>query len=354
MSTITKSKVEGMFLGIAYGDALGMPFEGLSRAEIKAKVPTLADLKYFRPDGHKYFDGNDSGTTTDDWCLTSVTAEGMIEAGTFCMDSIAKHHCRAIVESPTGMGNTTKDAINRLIAGEHWSQSGKYTDGKKRGLGNGVPMKVAPLAAWYISPASYSDNNRNGFYKKVVQFGQMTHDAQVAVLGGIVHTSILVDLLRHTSVSFDPVWDFLDLIDCTICNAEDMDVPEGYSLKGVNDTGHDIELELFKLRDFLSENWTDEKMDEEFGRGTYPVYHSLPFSYAHFIRKPMSLDAMFEAVVAGGDTDSNASFVGGMLGALNGRQIFDSQPWLQEGLKDYEKVIKVAGAFCDKFSIPAV
>lgn len=37
-----------------------------------------------------------------------------------------------------------------------------------------------------------------------------------------------------------------------------------------------------------------------------------------------------------------------------GRQIFDSQPWLQEGLKDYDKVIRVADAFCVKFAIPAV
>jgi ADP-ribosylglycohydrolase len=354
MSTLTKSKVEGMFLGIAYGDALGMPFEGMSRAEIKEKVPSIADLKYFRPDGHKYFDGNEAGTTTDDWCLTGITAEALIEAGTFCMDAIARHHCRAIKESPTGMGNTTKDAINRLIAGTHWSQSGVYTDGKKRGLGNGVPMKVAPLAAWYLSPIAYSDSIRKDFYNNVVAFGRMTHDAQVAVLGGVVHTAVLVELLRHSGVDFDPMWDFLDVIECTFGNCEDLDIPESYTIKHVTNTGHNLEFEMMKLRAFLDEGWADDQMDEEFGRGSYPVYHSLPFSYAYFARKPTSVEAMFEAVLAGGDTDSNASFVGGMLGALNGRGIFDSQPWLRDGLKDYEKVMRVADAFCSKFSVPAV
>jgi ADP-ribosylglycohydrolase len=354
MSTLTQSKVEGMFLGIAYGDALGMPFEGWSRAEIKAKVPSIADLKYFRPDGHKYFDGNEAGTTTDDWSLTGLTAEALIEAGTFCMDSVAKHHCRAIAESPTGMGNTTKDAILRLIAGESWRESGKYTDGKKRGLGNGVLMKVSSLAAWYISPIAYGDPSRKDFYNKIVSFGQMTHDARVAVMGGVIHTAILVELLRHSSVDFDPYWDFVDVIDFAIGNCEETDAPEGYTLKDVHDTGHDIEFEMVKLRSLLEENWTDEQLDEEFGRGTYPVLHSLPFSYAHFIRKPKSVEAMFEAALAGGDTDSNASFVGGMLGALNGRQIFDAQPWLREGLKDYEKVMRTAEAFCSKFSVPAV
>jgi ADP-ribosylglycohydrolase len=354
MSTLTKSKIEGMFLGIAYGDALGMPFEGMSRAEIKAKVPTIADLRYFRPDGHKYFNGNEAGTTTDDWCLTGITAEALIEAGTFDMDAIARHHCRAIKESPTGMGNTTKDAINRLIEGASWRESGVYTDGKKRGLGNGVPMKVAPLAAWYLSPVAYGDGNRKFFYNMVVDFGRMTHDAQVACLGGVIHTAVLVELLKHSGVSFDPYWDFIDAIDYAVGNAEDLDVPEGYSIKHVADTGHDIEFEMMKLRSFLVEGWNDEKLDEEFNRGTYPVFHSLPYSYAHFIRKPTSVESMFEAAVAGGDTDSNASFVGGMLGALNGRQIFDSQPWLQEGLKDYEKVMRVAEAFCVKFAIPAV
>lgn len=352
MSTLTKSKVEGMFLGIAYGDALGMPFEGFTRAQIKAKVPSVADLRFFRPDGHKYFDGNEAGTTTDDWCLTGITAEAITEAGTFCMDSIARHHCRAIKESPTGMGNTTKDAINRLIAGTNWRDSGKYTDGKKRGLGNGVPMKVSPLAAWYLSPVGYSDEIRPNFYDMVVAFGLMTHDAQAAVLGGVVHTAILVELLGHTGVSFHTFWNFIDVIDYTFCNCGDMDT--GYSIKHVTDTGHDLELEMVKLRNCLQEQWADEKIDEEFGAGTYPVYHSLPFSYAYFLRNPTSVDAMFEAVLAGGDTDSNASFVGGMLGALNGREIFDSQPWLREGLKDYDKVIAVADAFCTKFSVPAV
>jgi hypothetical protein len=52
------------------------------------------------------------------------------------------------------------------------------------------------------------------------------------------------------------------------------------------------------------------------------VYHSLSFNHTHFARKLTSIDAIFEEVLTGGYTKSNAGFVGRMFGVINWRGIF--------------------------------
>ena len=97
---------------------------------------------------------------------------------------------------------------------------------------------------------------------------------------------------------------------------------------------------------------TTEEITNLFGEGTSYVYNSLPFSYAFFLRNPHSIETLYEVGNAGGDTDtnaSNASIVGGLLGALNGASIFPQH--LIDGLWQKDRILATANKFYETFFI---
>lgn len=94
---------------------------------------------------------------------------------------------------------------------------------------------------------------------------------------------------------------------------------------------------------------SDKGIISEFGQGSAYVYNSLPFSYAFFLRNQDSIETLYDVVSAGGDTDTNGSIVGSMLGAKNGVKIFPEH--LINGLWRKDEILKTANDFCDKFEI---
>lgn len=67
-----------------------------------------------------------------------------------------------------------------------------------------------------------------------------------------------------------------------------------------------------------------------------------------FLRKPHSIEALYDVISAGGDTDTNGSMVGALLGALNGPNIFPDH--LIEGLDQEKEIMLVANRFYDCIS----
>jgi ADP-ribosylglycohydrolase len=97
------------------------------------------------------------------------------------------------------------------------------------------------------------------------------------------------------------------------------------------------------------EEYTPERIIKEF-RGSPYAFESLPFTLMFFVRNPMSIDSLFDCVTAGGDTDTNGSMIGALLGALHGTSIFP--PHLVDGLREREAVLGVADTFFEMFARP--
>ena len=349
---ITRSKVRGALAGIAIGDALGMPVEGWTKEAIRKKFPEgIRKYEDPRETGHKWFNGLRAGATTDDTQLTASVLKAIMEAGSFDMDVIAKYHALAMHEDNAGWGRTTKEAIRRLNNGVHWSESGK-TDDSKMGTGNGVPMKVTPLSLWY---GCCGGEARNGFNQKLVDFSAMTHYTRISALAGIVHTHILYSLIANSDPkTYSLDWDFIDLIRGIFWwqSDENRGDPTYYTVQHLNETPDSLELLLYRLRDMMKEDWTLEQVHQEFGNGGYYVLHSMTFTYAYFLRGHMSIQTLYDVVSAGGDTDSNGSMMGAMLGALHGIEIFEQKEHAH--LLDIEGVRMILGladTFCRKFGL---
>ena len=345
MNLLNRDKIRGMFLGVAIGDALGMPVETLTAEQIKEKFGRIDH--YIRPDGHKWFNGREAGTWTDDTQLTLVVAESLIAKGEIDLDDLAARHIAALKEGDLGWGPSTREAVQRLAAGVHWSESGK-SEKPNRGYGNGVAMKVAPIAT-YLATVDWENFKWETFQEKVIQLAHMTHASKMAAASALAQIEAVSHCLKGSAKSFQihgPKFSgFLD----QVCLGADFDfaVADEKEIKGDN-----LALLLYSFADYRSTKkfpTDDPEIIKTFGGGTSYVYNSLPFSYAFFLSDPKNINTLYRTVSAGGDTDSNGSIVGSLLGALNGASIFP--PHLINGLWQKDRIIDTALRFCSRFGI---
>lgn len=362
-------KVYGCLLGVAIGDALGKPVECYTPDKISEQFGKVT--QYLKCSSHKYFQDDDAATTTDDWQLTKAVARGMIATKKFDLDEIAKQHCDEYLISVRGWGKSTRESIGRIVAGTK-RQEAAITESQNRGLGNGVCMKAAPLglligsrikdndfSQYYISDSSRKIGLKNywGFF----EFGTMTHLSDLAVHSGISQACAVLYCLKNDSNSFNSE-DFVRFLINEIQDVENFEskIPEILSSLNDNDPFKSINKNVFdhygimddKLRNRFESlrnrsDFTLESITKDFGDGGCYVYDSLPFSYAWFLSNPKSIESLYSCVNAGGDTDTNASMVGALLGALHGPDIFPKH--LVEGLKVRDEVEKVAQDFYKTF-----
>lgn len=301
-------KFLGCIFGVAVGDALGMSFEVLSPAEIQNKVgrvdrfyPASINPKIFASERHL-----PAGAWTDDTQLTLATMEALIESsGRFDMDVIARRHVEAYLGDRRGWGRSTRNACKRLSEGVSWRESGE-----PGGSGNGVMMKIAPLGLY----SSVTPFDR----RRLLEFAEMTHREPYAIVAGCVHAWIVEDLARIAYARPLPFPNFSGMVQyyARMFEAE---------LPSHENKISELAFLLYELQESgtLSRE-SPEELSLRFGGGTkaaFSAYNSFGLSYAMFLRNPNSFDAVYDAIAAGGDTDSNASIVGSLLGALHGEKI---------------------------------
>lgn len=358
-----RDKIIGMFVGGAIGDALGAPVETWTPEKIQETHGGPVS-RYVPAIGHKWFKEDEFpvGSTTDDTQLTLATAEGLIKGNEnppcieSYMDEIAAEHCKAMQSSTAGWGGSTKDAIRRLQNNVHWSDSGK-TNKPMRGTGNGVPMKIAPLGAWRASPvgkdytASLADPS---FAQFCVMYSAMTHYTKMSAYAGLIHAHTVAMCLEQPDATPN---DFLEMWNTIF------DWPEQikglYDVEYLNDTDDDLQNEFsvlwghYACHNDVHEGTRNIKTgvtDNLFGQGSCYLLHSLPFTYARFLKDP-TFQGMVDLINAGGDTDTNASMFGQLIGALHGTELFKDHSWALEGLQDHDSIVRTGEQFCDTFGV---
>jgi ADP-ribosyl-[dinitrogen reductase] hydrolase len=140
-------RFRGCLLGVAVGDALGMPTEGYTAREIKAKFGMVREM-LAAPQGH-FHTGLFAGQFTDDTEETLLLAESLVEAAGFSPDRFAE---RLAAWGTTwtlderlnrGVGFATRSAVESMIAGTPWQQSGQAI------ATCGSAMRAAPIGLLY-------------------------------------------------------------------------------------------------------------------------------------------------------------------------------------------------------------
>ena len=339
---ISRDKIRGMFLGVAIGDALGMPVETFSREKIASTHGRITN--YLRPDGHKWFNGRAAGTWTDDTQLTLVVAESLIRCRGIDVEDLARCHLEHWErEGDLGFGGTTRAALKKLKDGMHWSQSGVTTN-PKHGRGNALPMKISPIGAyWYLRKTDFNENWQT-FVEDLARCTFMTHETRMALESAIAHVCAIEYCLgiKDTKRFFHEEFLWYLFSKTMLAYNEEFSPTETPCPDRMYDR-----LGLLLNTPLHTINTSD--LLAMFGENPFYVYSSLPLTYALFLKNPTSIESIYDIVNAGGDTDTNASIAGGLLGALNGVSVFPKT--LVENLWQKERVLDTANQFCDVFHI---
>ena len=136
MSDRQLQSIVGCILGTAVGDALGLPYEGLSRDRLQKFVPLIQ--------GHNFF--INKGAVSDDTEHTCMVAQSLIVSGgeeAEFTDALAMRLRWWLLGLPAGIGKGTLQAIIRL-----WQKLPPDRSGVDS-AGNGAAMRSAILGVCY-------------------------------------------------------------------------------------------------------------------------------------------------------------------------------------------------------------
>jgi ADP-ribosyl-[dinitrogen reductase] hydrolase len=281
---IHEASIIGTLLGTAIGDALGLPYEGLSRDRQLVLYPNI--------DRHQLVFGK--GMISDDTEHTCLVAQALIaSAGNRekFRDDLAGRMQFWLLGLPAGIGFATLRAIVRLWLGFSPEKSGVFS------AGNGPAMRVGLLGLCY--------GDRPEVLRQMVQAAtRITHSDPKAEYGAMAVAIATYVASRGADISPqdyqcllieqlpDASAEFLDLLQLAVSSAS------------VGESAQDFASSIGCVD----------------GVSGY-VYQTVPVVIQTWLRHQTNYrDGILEIIRCGGDTDTTAAILGGIIGARVGKQ----------------------------------
>ena len=181
--------VSGGILGLAVGDAMGVPVEFISRQEI-AKNPVVSMREYGTHD-------QPMGTWSDDTSLTLALMDSIVEKNGIDYKDIMDRFSSWIMHNDYtasgvafDVGNATGRAIMNYGRGMKPLECGGVSEYEN---GNGSLMRILPLA-YYLK---MQDNTSISYRMKVVHnVSALTHRHPISLIGCGIYIHIAMELLE--------------------------------------------------------------------------------------------------------------------------------------------------------------
>ena len=179
------TRARGALYGLAIGDALGMPTQMLSRAEIvRSWGPLLSGFEP-APPGHPIAAGMSAGAVTDDTeqavLLARLLVKGRGTIDSRVLAAALTEWERAMAErgSLDLLGPSTKRAVAAILAGVPPEEAGAT------GTTNGAAMRIAPvgIAVPVALHDSTPDFGLSTLVDRTVMASCVTHNTGVALAG---------------------------------------------------------------------------------------------------------------------------------------------------------------------------
>jgi ADP-ribosyl-[dinitrogen reductase] hydrolase len=293
---LTINDCKNILLGVAIGDATGVPVEFKSREEIR-KNP-VQDMIGFGTHSKP------PGTFSDDSSLTFCLAESI--ASGFTLESIRQNFVNwryynfwTADDDVFDIGITTQHAIDRLVKGIRPDLAGDF---EVHSNGNGSLMRILPLLV-YVRNKSVTER-----YQLIKQVSSITHGHVRSAIACFYYLEFALGILQgqnkfkvyqnlQTSVS-----NFLQSISITI-----------------------DEQNIFNR---LLVDQIDMLPEEQIQSSGY-VLHTLEASIWRLLNTDNYKDAILKAVNLGSDTDTTAAVTGGLAGLLYGYENIPKH-WLDQ------------------------
>lgn len=305
------SHAHGALAGLALGDALGMPTQEMSPAQIRAvygRITGLVDGDASQP----YAPGMPAGSVTDDTEQALLVASLLIRgrgssSGRVALNAVEFAHALLAWEdsmiergSLDLLGPSTKAALDRVRAGED-----PLTVGGE-GTTNGAAMRVTPIGI------AVSTEDPEAFAEAVWSSCRVTHATRqgfqsAALVAAAV--SMGIDAARSTSPNLRGLlWKALTYVDS---------LPE----RGAWTPDPDVVAATRRAMQ-LAVNPASSSLEylaEQVGTSVASA-HAIPMAFALLARDP-SQQALMDAANIGGDTDTIGAIAGAILGAALGVEV---------------------------------
>ncbi|MEJ2635357.1 MAG: ADP-ribosylglycohydrolase family protein [Calditrichia bacterium] len=169
-----KEHALGCLLGVACGDAMGMPTSMLSPDEIRNIFPERITSFLPAPEGHVIHNGMVAGQITDDTQQAMILVKLFLEEGRISRDGVA----RKLIEWGESLnafdslilGPSSLRALKMIREGVPVDEAGYLGDT------NGAAMRIAPIGV--INPG-----NLQRTLKDVIEVCVPTHNTNIAIAG---------------------------------------------------------------------------------------------------------------------------------------------------------------------------
>ena len=280
-----KQKIKSVLLGLAVADAVGVPYEFLSREDMKENpaIDMIGFGTYDLPPG------NFSDDSSLSFCLAeALTKEfDLFEIGANFINYYKNDYWTSNGKM-FDIGNATTEAIRRLIDGEKPEFSGGFDEHSN---GNGSLMRIAPLL-FYLKDKPIEER-----YKLTKLVSSITHAHVRSVISCFIYLELLQFILKgnHKFIAFHST----------------KELANWYLAK--------IEIDPIELNRFdrvLKSNL--HEVEENQIQSSGYVIHTLEASIWCFLTTDNYKDAILKAVNLGSDTDTTACVTGALAGLYYG------------------------------------
>ncbi len=299
----------GCLLGTAVGDALGLPAEGLSRRRQTRLFGAIS--------GHRFLCGR--GMISDDTEHACMTAQAIVASAgdpDRFLSHLARELRRWLLALPAGVGFATLRATLKLLVGISPRRSGVHS------AGNGPAMRSPILGVCY-------GHERERLAALVRASTRLTHTDPRAEAGALA-VAVAAFMASHHRAEPPTANAYLALVGERLADA------------GLADDGAKL---LGLLRDVAGSVERGESTSAfantigcADGVSGY-VMHTVPVAIHAWLSHHRDYrTAVLETIRCGGDTDTTAAIVGGIVGAAAG-PIGIPRPWI-DGIAEWPRSVE--------------
>lgn len=302
MDVPNRTAIVGAILGTAVGDAIGLPYEGLTRSR---GIRLLGE-----PDRHRFYRGR--GMVSDDTEHTCMVAQALVASGGE-VEEFARHLAWRLrwwlLAVPAGVGLATLKATLNLWLGFPPNRSGVFS------AGNGPAMRSAIIGA--------AVDGLETLRPLVTAATRITHTDARAEHGALTVACAAWLAKRASRVDGEHFLSQLRSLLPKDAAAELLSAIEGAVLS----------LERAESTQAFAASL-------HLGRGvTGYVNHTVPVAIHAWLRNQGDLRrGVVDVIRCGGDTDTTGAIVGGIIGSSVGKPGIPAE-WL-EGLADWPRTVR--------------
>lgn len=350
-------RVRGCLLGLAIGDALGAPLEGLTAQQIRAHYGQVDDyVDGCRAWKKKPYRWRLPGLYTDDTQQALALCDVMLETGIIHAGKLAEIYLGlanpkgSYSGAHRGVGRSFRQVLALLEEGKSPRETGQQS------AGIGAAMRIAPVALYYRS------DERDEILDAVLTASLMTHRDLRSLTGALA----VAHAVRHLVEGDEREPSLLFRIAGDVAHDEDRIIERCADVTSVHQHKRSLSRAIAHTESLLEltrEAALNALVEEANRHGADPVCKRptmgfppacIPTCLYLLLATDSFEEALVDVVNMGGDADSAGAILGAIAGAYYGASAIPER-WLK-GLANRQGIETRAGALearsSDGFSIP--